>query len=225
MAKRLSSTEKWDKSWFRKLKPKYKCFWEFLRDKCDLIGLWDIDFEAATFHVGEKISDDVFDVFKDKIIKHNDKILILGFCHFQYGETLNLKSPIHKKVYESLKKQKLLNRVYNTLCDRVDDRAEVKEEVEVVVKDNIINTESFKKQIETEHVWQENFYRKTKFKQGALKNLLDEFDPHLVLHPPDHPERYDLKEYKTHFLNWINKQLAKGLLKNYSKNLRQKGDL
>lgn len=224
MAKRLSSTEKWDKSWFRKLSPKYKCFWEFLRDKCDLVGLWDIDFEAATFHVGEEISNDVFEAFKGKIIKHNDKILILGFCHFQYGENLNLKSPIHKKVYESLKKQKLLNRVYDTLCNRVVDRAEVKEEVIVEVKDKYINTLDFKKQIETAQVWKENFYRKTKFKSGSLSQLLDEFDPHLVLHPPDHPELYGFKEYKEHFLNWINK-LPDSKLKKYSKNLRQKGDL
>ena len=51
MAKRLSATEKWDKAWFRKLPPKYKCFWEYLRDKCDLIGLWEIDYEAASFHI------------------------------------------------------------------------------------------------------------------------------------------------------------------------------
>jgi len=220
MAKRLSSTEKWDKAWFRKLKPKHKCFWEFLRDKCDLIGLWDIDFEAATFHVGEEISDDVFEVFKGKIIKYKNKILILGFCHFQYGETLNLKSPIHKKVHDSLKKQKILNTVYDTLCNRVVDSVEVKEEV----KEEVINTISFKKQIEKDKIWQENFYMKNKFKDGSLSKLLDEFDPHLILHPPDHPNQYGFKEYKEHFLNWINK-LPDNKLRKYSKNRRQTGDL
>jgi hypothetical protein len=152
MAKRLSGTEKWDKAWFRKLKPKYKCFWEYLRDKCDLIGLWEIDFESASFHIGEEINEEeVFKFFKGKIKHIGDKILLLDFCHFQYGQTLNPKSPIHKKIIDLLNK----NRVYDTLYNRVVSTGEVKEEVKeedkVKVKEEvkeIVEVEKFSIEIE-----------------------------------------------------------------------------
>ncbi len=129
MAKRLSATEKWDKAWFRKLPPKYKCFWEYLRDKCDLIGLWEIDYEAASFHIGAEIKkSEVIEFLKEKIMLVDDKILILGFCHFQYGTVLNLKSPIHKKIYNLLVKHTL----YNTLYDRGKKEVDVKGEDKVI---------------------------------------------------------------------------------------------
>ena len=132
MAKRLTGTEKWDKAWFRKLKPKYKCFWEYLRDKCDLIGLWEIDFEAASFHVGEEMSEsEILEAFGNKIQKIEDKLLIMGFCHFQYGETLNLKSPIHKKINDLLIKNTLYDTLYNRVLNRVEGIVIVKEEVKV----------------------------------------------------------------------------------------------
>ena len=189
----------------------------------------------------------------DSEIKNSGKIYLKNFLKHQKISPINPFNSFHSSVLKSFqdnlsfvnkhpilqnlkvqgtkkKDGKIIKTIDTKLINYINknqglESPLVKGIVEVIVKDKIINTESFKKQIETEHVWQENFYIKTKFKQGALKNLLDEFDPHLVLHPPDHPERYDLKEYKNHFLNWINKQLAKGLLKNYSKNLRQKGDL
>lgn len=131
MAKRLSDTGKWDKAWFRKLKPKYKCFWEYLRDKCNLIGLWEIDFESASFHIGEEVlENEILEVFGNKILKIKNKLLIVGFCHFQYGESLNLKSPIHKKVFDLLTKHTL----YDTLYNRVGNTVEVKAEVEVEEK-------------------------------------------------------------------------------------------
>lgn len=132
MAKRLTGTDKWDKAWFRKLEPKYKCFWEYIRDKCDLVGLWEIDFESASFHIGDKINEvDVLKIFDTRLTKIEDKILIMDFCHFQYGEVLNLKSPIHKKIKDILDKHTL----YDTLYNRVVNTLQVKEEV--IVKEEV----------------------------------------------------------------------------------------
>lgn len=142
MAKRLSGTEKWDKAWYRKLKPKHKCFWEYLRDKCDLVGLWEIDFESASFHVGDDIlEDEVFLVFKKHIKRVGDKILILDFCRFQYGENLNLKSPIHKKVFDILNKYTLYNTLYGSVLNTTEkevidnkDESDKEEEKEIEIE-------------------------------------------------------------------------------------------
>lgn len=136
MSKRLSDTAKWDKAWFRKLKPKYKCFWEYIRDKCDLIGLWEIDFESASFHIQEEITEaEVLKFFAGKLKKIGNKLLVVGFCHFQYGETLNLKSPIHKKVFDTLNKHTLYDTLYNRVVDSAEAKAEAKAKVKREVKE------------------------------------------------------------------------------------------
>jgi len=56
MGKRFTGTEKWADPWFRKLPPKYKCFWTYLCDNCDGGGVWNEDMESASFHIGEKIT-------------------------------------------------------------------------------------------------------------------------------------------------------------------------
>ena len=158
MGKRLSATEKWDKAWYRKLPPKYKCFWEYLRDKCDLIGLWEIDYEAASFHIGEEITQtEMLKFFKDKISILDDKILILGFCHFQYGSVLNLKSPIHKKIYDLLVKHTLYDTLYN--------RVEVKEEEEVYNKE----------EVESKVIKAKFNFRKSLVEYGFKENLVDDW--------------------------------------------------
>ena len=53
MAKRFIDTKIWDKAWFRKLTPKNKLFWVYLLTKCDHAGIWDADWEAAEFYIGE----------------------------------------------------------------------------------------------------------------------------------------------------------------------------
>lgn len=105
MSKRFTDTNKWDKAWFRKLKPKMKCVWSFLCDKCDHAGIWEIDEESLTYFVGEKISmKEVLTVFGEKIeYRENDKLLIRSFIDFQYGE-LNPDNRVHKSVLEKISK-------------------------------------------------------------------------------------------------------------------------
>ena len=68
MAKRFTDTNKWDKLWFRKLKPEYKCLWEYLITKCDLAGIYDVDLGLASFIIGYEFRyDTVIKTFEDQI--------------------------------------------------------------------------------------------------------------------------------------------------------------
>jgi len=54
MVKRFTETTKWLDPWFRKLPAKVKIFWMYLIDSCDNAGFWIVDFELASFLIGEK---------------------------------------------------------------------------------------------------------------------------------------------------------------------------
>ena len=58
MAKRFIDTKMWDKDWFRKLSPKNKLIWLYLLTRCDHAGIWDADWEAAEFFIGEWVGYD-----------------------------------------------------------------------------------------------------------------------------------------------------------------------
>jgi hypothetical protein len=127
MAKRFTDTDKWGKSWFRKLTPKMKCTWEFLRDNCDMAGIWDIDLESIGFHVGEPVSlNEIRSCFGDRItlIDKNEKLMIVGFIDFQYG-TLSEDCKPHRPVLKRLEKLNLLKgyrKGFKTLEDKEQDK-------------------------------------------------------------------------------------------------------
>ena len=56
LAKRFVDTKIWDKQRFRKLRLKQKLLWLYIVTKCDHAGIWDADFEAASFFIGEEVS-------------------------------------------------------------------------------------------------------------------------------------------------------------------------
>ena len=121
MPKRLRDTETWNKKWFRLLPLEYKCFWFYILDNCNLIGIWDVDFELAGFQIGCSIEPTKSrDFFSEQIMEFDDgkKWFLIDFIRFQYGEELKPNSPIHKKVIDLLKATKINN---NTLYDTVQD--------------------------------------------------------------------------------------------------------
>lgn len=214
MAKRLSGSEKWDKAWFRKLPPKYKCFWEYLRDKCDLVGLWEIDFDSASFHIGEEIEEkEVFIFFKNKISRVDDKILILGFCHFQYGEKLNPRSPIHKKIINLLNKYSLYDTLYNRVVDsvQVKEEVKVKEEEEVKVKEEVkeeigvLKISKLENELINSFSWKETICRNIvetgiDFNVNKIDEKISQF---IKTISGDGEEEKNLKDAKKHFNRWL----------------------
>lgn len=69
-------------------------------------------------------------------------------------------------------------------------------------------------------MWRENFYMKFKLKQGALSQLLDNFNIHLGLKDQSELPK-NLKDYKDHFYNWCNVQDRLGKIDEYKKGKKQ----
>jgi hypothetical protein len=111
MAKRFVDTSLFDKAWFRKLPPKIKCLWEYVRLKCDQVGVLDVDLDLVSFQVGEEITIDDFYFLKDHIVFLSEtKILVKDFIHFQYGtlsENCNPHKPIIALAKKHLKNEKI----------------------------------------------------------------------------------------------------------------------
>lgn len=106
MAKRFTDTAKWDKGWFRRLSPKMKCAWEYITDRCDHAGVWDLDFETLSFFVGEDVClEEALTAFGSRACLADDetKLVIPGFVEFQYGH-LNPENRVHKSVLQRLEK-------------------------------------------------------------------------------------------------------------------------
>jgi hypothetical protein len=107
MAKRLHDTEIWEQDWFMDLPINYKLFFLYIKDKCDHSGIWRYNksyFEAIsstkinTTDFLETINKDQIRIIDTK----NNRWLLVAFCLFQYGSTIELKSPIHRGALKQL---------------------------------------------------------------------------------------------------------------------------
>lgn len=110
MPKRFTDTEIWDKEWFMKLSPKQKCLVKYVRDKCDIAGIWHPNYILASVYIGEQVTQEEIlsiDEGKQFELLQDGKIYCVGFIDFQYGTSLNPNSPIHNKIIEILKKYKI----------------------------------------------------------------------------------------------------------------------
>jgi len=103
--KRFICTEMWDKAWYRKISPTQKLFWTYLFSKCDCAGVWEPDFELASFALGATVSESDMSVFGDRVKKLTcGKWRLTTFVSVQYGEALNEKSSVHRGVMKLLRK-------------------------------------------------------------------------------------------------------------------------
>jgi len=107
MAKRYNDSRKYNDPWFRKLSSKYKCFWDYILSTCDHAGIWKVDFEMASFCIGDIIeSDKAVLLFSDRVLinKNKNKWFVPGFIAFQYGE-LDSNNRVHNSVIQILTKE------------------------------------------------------------------------------------------------------------------------
>lgn len=103
MSKRFTETDKWRDPWFRKLTTLAKLLFLWLVDNCDKAGVVDLDFEAASFDIGEPINRNhlvELDGRWDKL--PNGKIRLTKFVAFQYGK-LSEKCTPHIRVIETIR--------------------------------------------------------------------------------------------------------------------------
>jgi hypothetical protein len=105
--KRFIASETWDQSWFRKLTPQMKSFWFYLLLKVDCSGVWEPDFELASFVIGGKVVESDMSQFGDRVLKlASGKWWLTGFIRFQYGELSESCGP-HKAVFKMIAKNGL----------------------------------------------------------------------------------------------------------------------
>ncbi len=129
--KRFTDTDKWCDSWFRKLKPVDKCFWEFILDRCDNAGVWKVDLEAAEFFIGSKLDKErIMEVFSGRIKDiGRGRWWVPAFISFQCGELSETCIP-HKKIVLKLKEHGLYDEYKTTLQPRVETTLKEEEEEE-----------------------------------------------------------------------------------------------
>lgn len=124
--KRFTETTKWEKVWFRKLPPEYKCFWYYLTEHCDVAGVWEVDLELVHTFIGKKVELNVaLNLFnngkKRVIVLENGDWYLPDYIPFQCGE-LSITCPAHKPVFKLLQKHNLPNRVSNTLLNTLHEK-------------------------------------------------------------------------------------------------------
>jgi hypothetical protein len=126
--KRFFDTEMMLRPWYRSLEPRLKCLWLFMVSRCDMAGVIDMDWELASFAIGQQVSEpDMKAMNGNAVPLGGNKILIPGFIPFQYGE-LKEHSPVHKGVFKVLEShgldypfaQSFFNRVSIGLPNPID---------------------------------------------------------------------------------------------------------
>lgn len=180
--KRFRDTKLSREAWYRKLKPVFKCAWDFLCDECDEAGMWSMDLDALSFFLGEDIDFNAFieAVNFDRIENprlekfSKDKIWITGFCEFQYGQLSELCIP-HRKIILLLKKYNLIDRVPGRVQGRVPVTLQEK-------------TRKDKNGKEEEEEKEKTF--------GKSENFLPEPDPQTPTAPPKEPRKPNLSAAK-----------------------------
>lgn len=122
-----------------KLSPHLKCFVDYVRDKCDVAGIWQPNYILANTYIGGRIKVSEADLLKidggNQFKKlPGGEIFCIGFISFQYGELSENCHP-HRKILQQLKKFEISDRVLlgyskgiNTLQEEDTDKDKDKEE-------------------------------------------------------------------------------------------------
>ncbi len=171
MAKRFIDTKMWDKAWFRRLTPQTKLIWIYLLTRCDHAGIWDADWEAAEFFIGDKVNyRRLPKIITDKMqeIDGGSQYYIPSFIEFQYGELRENSKP-HLSVLKRLKDKGLLTLKYKEK-DKVKDKTKVKDKK---IREKEFSDNVKKKAVEVKNISDEqinNFiYYWTESNEGGKK--------------------------------------------------------
>jgi hypothetical protein len=181
MAKRFTSTNKWDKEWFMHLPCKLKCLWQYINDKCDQAGMWEANYTLASLHIGETITESDLAAFGARVEKFAPgKIWVVDHVDFQSG-SLSEKSPAHKPIFKLLKKYNLLDRVLNRVSDTLQEK-----EIE---KEKELEEERKRVQGETNYITvAEWFSQNIQVDFKDAKHVFNSFSRYLIS-PPGKPSR------------------------------------
>jgi hypothetical protein len=107
--KRFTETTKWNDPWFMDLPVKYKLFWLYICDQCDVAGFWEPNMRLAVAQIGEPIElVEILRVFEKRIEQIRDgKLWIKKFVQFQQGTELNPANNAHRGILKRFNENKI----------------------------------------------------------------------------------------------------------------------
>jgi len=104
MAKRMTDTDKWKKSFMRGLEGKYKLLWLYIMDDCNHAGIWDVDLDVASLRLGfEYQEEEIIKAFGEdlQVINGGSQWFFREFINSQYGK-LNPGNKVHASAIKLL---------------------------------------------------------------------------------------------------------------------------
>jgi len=123
--KRYFKSEIWTQNkWFRELDPTTKLFWFYLIGTCDNVGVWEEDWELASFVMRVTLdSDSIIQKLESRVQRISPvKLWVTDFCDFQYGglseHTADKAGLSYVKL---LKKHNLWKTLYKPLDSPLED--------------------------------------------------------------------------------------------------------
>jgi len=112
MAKRYTDTEKWDSDWFHNLTKDERIFWLYLQDRCNIAGIWEVNWRhAAAFVDVDSIEAQAY-YPKVKVMNDGTKWFLPEFILSQQSlnslEELNPRNFCHSSILKILYKENII---------------------------------------------------------------------------------------------------------------------
>lgn len=133
MKKRLHDCDIWEESWFADLSRDHRIFWIYLKDTCDVAGIWrpnNIGIFKRTHRIRIDLNEALAELNKDKerikVLK-NGRWFLTGFLHFHYGSYLNPNSPLHASALKSIEDNAVeLGYAYPSVTAKIKNNINIK---------------------------------------------------------------------------------------------------
>jgi len=210
MPKRYTDTDKWKKIWFRKLKNDHKVFWMYVLDQCDHAGIWEVDFELASYFCNGIKESEIRKTFVKQYHEFDDgkRWFIKDFIEFQY-RGLDESNRVHNSVINILKRHGLFKGLIRPLYE-AKDKDIYKDQDKVKEKDKEKGKNSKKNQLKK--IESELNILQAEFDAVDVSIEFDKFQDYLKANG----KRY--ANYKSAFRNWLRSDFIKPK-ETYEKNI------
>lgn len=210
MPKRYTDTDKWKKIWFRKLKNDHKVFWMYVLDQCDHAGIWEVDFELASYFCNGIKESEIRKTFVKQYHEFDDgkRWFIKDFIEFQY-RGLDESNRVHNSVINILKRHGLFKGLIRPLYEAKDIYKD-KDQLKDKDKDKEKGKNSKKNQLKK--IESELNILQAEFDKVDVSIEFDKFQDYLKANGKKYAN------YKSAFRNWLRSDFIKPK-EHYEKNV------
>jgi len=201
MPKRYTDTDKWKKIWFRKLKNDHKVFWMYVLDQCDHAGIWEVDFELASYFCNGIKESEIRETFVKQYHEFDNgkRWFIKDFIEFQY-RGLDESNRVHNSVITILKRHGLY-KVLISFLHEAKDKDIYKDQDKVKEKDKEKGKNSKKNQLKK--IESELNILQAEFDTVDVSIEFDKFQDYLKANGKKYAN------YKSAFRNWLRSDFIK----------------